>query len=352
MRREAQAERADDGPLRGAARRFRRSAVIVACAVAVSSCGGAEESVPAADEQRLETPSNEPAEPVDEPPGEPPGEPSGEPSEPVAEGDEVAVPVARFVAAGPGEPNTFGPMCATEIDGRGDDMFRITVPGDWSWSGSSGGSGPDEVDFETPFGRVTIEFFRSTDELSTFGSYVTVGEAEVGTVSLEGEEFPLVDLLVGEEPGVGFTGVPYLGPLPITGTHEATVVMSSPNPIDPELAAAVLSTVRPERCGVVEEAAIWGPGVGVLLVPRFEPDPLAKAYPDDAQPQVSAGQFGITYLSLEQVSYLLSFDESTSSCMAPLLVDEAAADPIVGAMTISPANAPAELIDELIGECS
>ncbi len=350
MRRETQWERARGARSRGGARRRRLAIVVVAGSVAIAACGGDDADEPAAVADSSATGDQSVDESVvqrDDDADQPAAAP-----EPTGDQDDVPIPVARFVAAGPGEPNTFGPMCATDIDDRGDDMFRVTAPPDWSWSGRTGGSGPDEVDFETPAGRVKIEFFRSADELSTFGSYVTVGDTEVGTVTLADETFPLVEMMAGEEPALGFTAVPYLGPLPGTGTHEATVVMSSPEPLDPELAASVLSTVRAERCGIVEESAIWGTSATVVLVPRFDPDPLGRTYPADAQPDVELGQFGITYLSLDQISYLLSFDEAVASCVAPLLLQAVEADPMVDTTTISPANAPADLIDDLVGQCS
>lgn len=351
MRRETQREPMSGERSRSGARRRRLAIVALAGSMVIAACGGDEAGEPASPA----APSAVGDEPDDEPVAQRDDDADDRPApapESAADQDDVPIPVARFVAAGPGEPNTFGPVCATDIDDRGDDMFRVTVPADWSWKGSTGGSGPDEIDFETPVGRVTIEFFRSADELSTFGSYVTVGDTEVGTVTLADETFPLVEMMAGEEPALGFTAVPYLGPLPGTGTHEATVVISSAEPLDPDLAASVLSTVRAERCGIVEETAIWGTSATVVLVPRFDPDPLGRAYPADAQPDVELGQFGITYLSIDQISYLLSFDEAVASCVAPLLLQAVEADPMVNTMTISPANAPADLIDDLVGQCS
>lgn len=264
----------------------------------------------------------------------------------------VDVPIARLVAHGASAPNTFGPACSTGIEESSSAMFRFTVPADWTWRGGGGGTGASDVSFDaSDGGRVVVDLFKTAEELSFEAAFEIVGDAGV-IIDLAGQEFPLQEVTIDGRSGYALIDVPYLGPMPIVGEHLGSVVISSNDLVlAADEIAAVLSTVRAERCSIVQEVAIWGPVGGVHLVPRFTPDPMGKTYPEQPQPTYEPGGSRTNAYSLEQVAYLLPLEISVAECVAPKAQEAAADDIVTDIQILAPTHAGKDALAALGAEC-
>jgi hypothetical protein len=274
-------------------------------------------------------------------------------SAPAASTSSVEIPVARFTAHGPQAGNTIGPACADGIEPRGGDIFRFTPPDTWTWRGTSGGTGSDEVTFDgdgaTMFVRVSGYDY---DTANLFG-WEVVGPSGID-LDLGGEAVPMMEVKLGDRDGYAIVDLPYLGPLPLVtaGSALGTVILTSDDPERPTVdeARELLSTVRVERCEAVAQALIWGPAAGVHLVPRFEPDPLGKTYPDQEFPSFDPTVSALRSYTVEQLAYLLPVDESLARCVAERIQEEEDS-PIAHLLYLAPSGNNKEALAEIVAGC-
>ena len=311
---------------------FRRSAraAIVVAGIVLAGCGG-DDDLSDLDDDAVEDPTDTAA--VDEPPiaadaddaddeADDDGEPDGSPDGGGESG--APVPIARFAAHGPGEPHTIAPLCADGVETLAGEVFRFTPPVEWTQMGSSGGSGAERVELDTADGvRITVIESAYDYDTEAISMWEVVGPTGVD-VDLGGESVPMMEVAADGMTGFAIVDLAYLGPLagvipgvaPDDALGTVAVVANEPDRPTPEEAEQLLSTVRVERCDAVSQALIWGPAMGVHLVPRFEPDPLGKPYPDQPQPAYVPGESPLAAYSLEQIAYLLPVETSISMCAA------------------------------------
>jgi hypothetical protein len=325
----------------------RASAVVMATALLAAGCGGGDEDGEAG-EVGVAAPADEPAGVTD---GEDTATGGREPDGRSGGSSDVGVPVARYVAHGPSTPNTFGPQCSTGIGESPSSMFRLTAPAAWTYRGGSGGTGPSQLVFETAEGEVLVDLYKAAEELRYEYSF-EVGADAGPEIEIDGDRFPLKGVTIGERTGFALVDLPYLGPLPVAGDVEGTVTVTARDvDLSPDEIAEVLSSVRAERCAVVAEVGIWGPVAGVQLVPRFDPDPMGKPYPDQPQPVSAPGESRVNAYSVEQVAYLLPLEAGVDACVAPKAQELAAGDFLVDTLILSPVNNAKETLAALTDGC-
>lgn len=310
---------------------------VVIVTLALAACGGSD-----SDSSDANVPPAPDAQDTDETPStQPDVESDTETTAAPANESVVDVPVARFAAHGPGEPNTFGSHCSVGIDDRGGDVFRFTAPESWTWKGTSGGSGYDEVSLTADDATMIV-----TEAAYDYDTEIITGWAVTGPsgadITIDGETIPIMEVTVEGAIGYAIVDLPYLAPLPGVGIGAAlgTVALTSDTPGRPTLDEAVqlLETVRVERCAVIGEAMIWGPTAGTRLVPRFEPDPLGKTYPDQPQPTYDPVVTPLDAYTLEQVAYLLPIEADAAMCAATKVVEFGAGNPIAYLLAFVPSG--------------
>lgn len=273
-------------------------------------------------------------------------------SEPAGE-SAVAVPIARFTAHGPQAANTIGPACAEGIDTRGGDVFRFTPPAAWAWQGTGAGTSYDEVTLVADDVRMTVTEAAYDYEKEAIRELEIVGPSGVD-VDIDGETIAIMQVMLGGASGYAIVDLPYLGPLPTLDDGAlGTVLLTSDSMDRPtvEEATELLGSVRIERCAAVGESMIWGPAGGVHLVPRFEPDPLGKAYPDQPQPAFEPPQSVLDAYSLEQVAYLMPVDADVSMCAAAKAVEFGAGNPIGYLFMFLPNGTNTSDLDAIVAAC-
>jgi len=278
--------------------------------------------------------------------------PSGS-SDDVDGDDAVPIPVARFAAHGPQATNTIGPNCADGIDTRGGDVFRFTPPVGWVWWGTSGGTGSDTVTVDADGVKMFVTESSYAYETEGLSGWTIIGPS--GTdLNIDGESVPMMDVTLDGATGYAIVDLPYLGPLPLVtgGWALGTVVLTSDTPGRPTLeeAAEILQSVRIERCAAVGEALIWGPGDGVQLVPRFEPDPLGKVYPEQPQPPFAPASQLEGY-SVEQVAYLMPVEADIAMCAAEAAMKHFSGDPLGALWVLTPSSTAKEDLSAVIAHC-
>lgn len=334
-------------------------AFTMVAALTVVACGGGDDD--AEPDAATEAPTDDAGQPTDDDPGtdsdadqdagagddvspEPPAAPSGE----------FEVPVARFAAHGPGAANTIAPPCGVGNEDRGGDLFRFTPPPEFSWTGSSGGSGRDEIEVIGP-DEVTLTFVEATtpSELSLVDGYAVVGPT--GTeVTIDGTSIPVMEVTAEGSTAYALVDLPYLDPLPLLmeGAAWGTAIVYSDTEGRPTLdeATAILETVRVERCAAVSQALIWGAGGGFGAVPRFEPDPLGKTWPDEPQPAI-LGLPALDAYSVEQLAYLMPVEAERSTCAAETALAEWGDDPLGLLKAVTPSGTQRDEFAALIAEC-
>jgi hypothetical protein len=266
----------------------------------------------------------------------------------------VAVPTARFTAHGPDAPNTIGPACSDVAEQRGGDVFRFTPPASWSWKGTSGGTGPDEVSLTADDVIMYVTEASYDYETERLTGWTVVGPSGVD-LDLGGESIPMMEITLDGADGYAIVDLPYLYPLPQLGDDGAlgTVALTSDTPGRPTLdeARELLETVRIERCAAVGEALIWGPVAGVHLVPRVDPDPLGKPYPDQPQPAFEAAKSPLESYSLEQIAYLLPVEAGVAACVAEEARIIGAGNPIAYFQFFIPSGTHKEVLAGAVAGC-
>jgi len=289
------------------------------------------------------------------------GTPAGTPARAVATptpgptaSTSVAIPIARFTAHGPQAANTIGPGCANGIDTRGGDIFRFTPLTTWTWHGTASGSSYDEVTLTADDVQMSVIEAAYDYEKDALEGFAIVGPSGVD-VAIDGVTVPIIQITLDNTPGYAIVDLPYLGPLPTIkgGFALGTVVLTSDAPGRPtiEEATELLGSVRVERCEAVAQAMIWGPAVGVHLVPRFEPDPLGKAYPDQRQPAYAPTTWALNAYSLEQVAYLMPVDKDRAMCAAAKAVEVNAANPVGYLTMFFPNGTNKVALDAIVAAC-
>jgi hypothetical protein len=266
---------------------------------------------------------------------------------------DVPVPVARFAAHGPQAANTIGPPCADGIDTRGGDVFRFTPPASWEWRGTSSGTGSDEVELVDADGvsMYVAESAYDTDTAILPGWSVT-GPSGVD-LDLDGETIPMMNVTLDGAPGYAIVDLPYLAPLPLLSAGAlGTVAVTSDVAGRPtiEEATELLESVRIERCEAVGQSLIWGPAGGVHLVPRFEPDPLGKVYPDQPQPAYEPTKSALASYSVEQLAYLMPVGADVAACAASQ-AQGLASDPIAYLKMLTPTGTNKQQLADIVASC-
>ncbi len=266
----------------------------------------------------------------------------------------VAVPTARFTAHGPQPPNTIGPACSDVIEQRGGDVFRFTPPVSWSWKGTTGGSGPDEVSLTADDVTMYVTEASYDYETQTLIGWEVLGPSGVD-LDLAGETIPMMEITLDGVNGYAIVDLPYLYPLPQLGDDGAlgTVALTSDAPGRPTIdeARELLETVRIERCAAVGQALIWGPVGGVHLVPRFEPDPLGKPYPDQPQPAFDPTKSPLEAYSIEQIAYLLPVEADIATCVAEQARVVGTGNPIAHLFMFVPSGTNKEALAGIVAGC-
>lgn len=328
-----------------------RLLLAVALALVAVSCGGGEGATTSVGASG-DTPSQEVTTPTS-----PAVVDSTEPDQPESSGpageSAVAVPIVRFAAHGPQAANTIGPQCAEGLDARGGDVFRFTPPPAWVWQGTSGGSSYDEVTVIADGVRMTVTQAAYEEDKERLREFVIIGPAGVD-VDLGGEAVPIIQITLGGAPGYAIVDLPYMNPLPVLDNGAlGTIVLTSDSDGGPtlEVATELLGSVRVERCAAVGQAMIWGPVKGVHLVPRFEPDPLGKTYPDQPQPAHEATTWVLDAYSLEQVAYLMPVGADIAECAAAKAVEFGADNPIGYLLMFLPGGTNRVEFDALMASC-
>ena len=276
-------------------------------------------------------------------------------SEPPAGGDaEVPVPVARFAAHGPQAANTIGPTCAVGIDNGGGDVFRFTPPASWTWKGTSSGSSYDQVTLTADDVSIIVTESAYDYDTELLNEWQVVGPAGAD-IEIDGVSIAIMEVSLEGGSGFAIVDLDYLSPLPglTTGAALGTIAVTSEAPGRPTLdeARALLETVRIERCAAVGEVMIWGPGGGARLVPRFEPDPLGKTYPDQPQPAYESGVSPLDSYTLEQVAYLMPVEADIALCAAEGAVEFGVGNPVAYVFMFSPNGTNSEDLDAIVAQC-
>lgn len=321
-------------------------------AVAAVGCGGdggsAEEPAedpPATDTGEDANPPADDEEPLDDAVASEPG---------VGTGGDFPVPVAKYTASGPESAATVAPKCGRGNLDHGGDLFRVTPPTGFEWSGTSGGSSRDEITFRDVDGvsLVLIEAV-TPDELSLVADWEVVGPT--GTeITIDGEPIPVMEVVAEGSTGYAMVDLAYLGPLPLLQEGEArgTAIVTSPDEGRPTLdeAVAMLETVRVERCAAMAQAFIWASAGGFAPVPSFEPDPLGKTRPDQAQPAIQ-GLPTVSAYSVEQLAYIMPVDDERSMCAAEVALATWSEDPMGYLRAVTPTGTFQQEFDAAIAVC-
>ena len=326
--------------------------VVSALAMAVSACGGGDDVSDLADAIQ-----EAPDEAADQETGTAPSAIDSENS--VDAGGQTAptaeVPVVRFAAHGPDADNTIGPSCATAIDARGGDVFRFTPPVGWVWWGTSGGTGYDQVEVKdaTEVSLIVTESAYDYDT-AALRDWQLLGPAGAD-IEIDGVSVPIMEISLEGDSGYAIVDFDYMSPVPGLGAGASlgTVALTSAEPGRPTLDEAVqlLSTVRIERCAAVAEAMIGGPAAGVHLVPRFEPDPLGKGYPDQPQPAYDPTVGTLESYTPEQVAYLMSVEEDVAMCVAERAIEWGAGNPIAYLYMFAPSGTNTADLEAILAQC-
>ena len=157
------------------------------------------------------------------------------------------------------------------------------------------------------------------------------------------------------DPGYALVDFDYMSPIPglSQGAALGTVALTSSEPGRPTLeeATELLGSVRIERCGAVGEAMIWGPVGGARLVPRFEPDPMGKTYPDQPQPAYVPGVSPLDSYTLEQIAYLMPVEADVAMCAAEKAVEFGAGNPIGYLFMFTPSGTNTADLEAILAEC-
>ncbi|MFP5488951.1 MAG: hypothetical protein ACLGHQ_11670 [Acidimicrobiia bacterium] len=269
----------------------------------------------------------------------------------VASGAEV--PIARFAGHG-AVPNTITPLCGLGELQNGGDLFRFTLPDGWSWKGTSGGSGSDEIEVLDPDGTsFLVTEAKSADEKGFLTGWEVVGPTGVD-LDLDGTAYPMSEVRIDGAVAYAIVDLPYLGPLPMLqdGLQLGTLVVSSSTDGRPtvEEAVAILETARVERCAAISEAIIWASAGAFAPVPRFEPDPLGKTWPDQPQPSLT-GVLRLDTYTVEQLAYLIPVEEDRARCAAEVLAAAFADDPLGYLKALVPSGTFRDEFDALIADC-
>jgi hypothetical protein len=339
--------------------RFRWTAAAIALAVTVAACGGDDDAgsiFDAIQDAQDDTPDQQ----VETPPV-PSFDDSGDSGDSDSS-DEAGlgvdstseVPIVRFAAHGPQADNTIGPGCADGIDARGGDLYRFTPPVGWEWRGTSGGTGYDEVQVRD--GDVSLFVTESAYDFDTAAlrEWEVIGPADAD-VEIDGISLPIMEVSLEGNTGYALVDFDYMSPIPglFNGAATGTVALTSAEPGRPTLddARQLLGSVRIERCAAVSEAMIWGPAGGVHLVPRFEPDPLGKPYPDQPQPSYEPTVFALDAYSLEQIAYLMPVEPGIAMCAADKAMAFGAGNPIAYLFMFAPSGNNRTDLEAIIAEC-
>ena len=129
--------------------------------------------------------------------------------------------------------------------------------------------------------------------------------------------------------------------------------MPVPSFISTEAAAAVLSTVRVERCAAISQTLIYGPAARHQLVPQFEGgDPLGKPRPDEPHPPYVPGESPLLTFSEAQVAYLLPVPGGVADCVAELVRADAPSDPILHLKVLTPSGTQKEQLADYVARCT
>jgi hypothetical protein len=333
------------------------TAIAVIAIVSAAACGGGDDRAtddPGVDDAATGAPPTAPS--VDDAADDADSDASGAAaarSEP-ATGGTTVVPIARYAAHGPQAANTIGPPCGQGNLPNGGDVFRFTPPEGWSWTATSSGSGSDEVDILDPDGvRFTVHEAKSAEERDFLSGWEVLGPAGVD-LDLGGASFPMTEVTVAGGIGYAIVDLPYLGPLPLlpTGDQLGTVVVTSETEgrPTPDEAVAILASVRVERCAVISEAIVWAAAGGFAPVPRFEPDPLGKTWPDQPQPAI-VGLPTLGAYTIEQLAYLMPVDEASAVCAAEAALAAHADDPMGYLRALVPSGTQQEELADVIAGC-
>lgn len=326
-------------------------------ALVASGCGGddADDSVadpPAtADESDAKTDAGETE--ATEPPAEAVESDSTDSSGGAPDGD-FPIPVAKYTAHGPDASTTVAPPCGRGNVEKGGDLFRVTPPDGFEWSGTSGGSGRDEITFRDADGASLVFIEAATaDELSLVADWEVVGPANA-EITINDDVIPVMEVIAEGSTAYAMVDLPYLGPLPLLQDGEArgTAIVTSPDEGRPTLdeAIEILETVRVERCAAMKQAFVWASAGGFAPVPSFEPDPLGKTRPDEPQPAIQ-GLPSISAYSTEQLAYIMSVEEDRSLCAAEAAVAEWGDDPLGYLHAVTPTGTFHEEFDAVIAHC-
>ena len=337
-------------------RRTRWGALAVALAMAIAACGGddSDDMSDAIDEALDDIQDDQPDQQVESPPLPDAGDSDG--SEQASGGDAATpVPIARFAAHGPQAENTIGPVCGMGINTDGGDVFRFTPPQGWTWKGTSGGSSYDQVTVKDP-NDVSLVV---TESAYDYDTAVIIGWQVIGPagadIEIDGTTLPIMEVSVEGDPGYAIVDFDYMSPIPVltTGASLGTVALTSSEPGRPTLAEAeeLLGSVRVERCSAVGEAMIWGPVGGARLVPRFEPDPMGKTYPNQPQPAYDPSLSPLDSYTLEQIAYLMPVEADVAMCAAEKAVEFGAGNPIGYIYMLTPSGTALADLEALIAEC-
>lgn len=331
--------------------RTKWAALAVAMAITAAACGGDDDSgdqtetIDDTQEAQVETPPLPPADNSDD----------ADDSDQSSGGDAgIPVPIARFAAHGPEAVNTIGPGCAVGIDNSGGDVFRFTPPATWTWQGTSGGSSYDQVTLNADEVRMVVTEAAYDYDTEVIREWLVIGPAGA-EIEIDGVTIPIMEVSVEGSGGYAIVDVDYMSPMPALtpGASLGTVALTSSETDRPTLdeAEQLLGSVRIERCAAVGEAMIWGPGGGARLVPRFDPDPLGKTYPDQPQPAYVPTITPLDSYTLEQVAYLMPVEADVALCAAEKAVEFGAGNPVAYLFMFSPTGTNKEDLDAIVAQC-
>jgi hypothetical protein len=270
-----------------------------------------------------------------------------------ADGD-FPIPVAKYTAHGPDAATTVAPQCGRGNLDKGGDLFRATPPDGFEWSGTSGGSGRDEITFRDGDG-VSLVFIEAAtpDELSLVADWEVVGPTGTG-ITINDDAIPVMEVVAEGSTAYAIVDLPYLGPLPLLQAGEArgTAIVTSPDEGRPTLdeAVEILETVRVERCAAMAQAFVWASAGGFAPVPSFEPDPLGKTRPDQPQPAIQ-GLPSISAYSIEQLAYIMPVEAGRSQCAAEAALMTWGEDPIGYIQAVTPSGTFQQEFDAIIADC-
>ena len=271
---------------------------------------------------------------------------------PAAVNDDVPIPIAHFAAHGSQAPNTIGPPCADGIDTRGGDVFRFTPPATWEWRSTSRGTGSDTVELDAGGVSMYVTESAYATDTAVLPGWAVTGPAGVD-LDLAGTTIPMMEVTLDGSPGYAIVDLTYLAPLPVLSDGaQGTIVVTSDVAGRPTIqeATELLGSVRIERCDAVAQSLIWGPSGGVHLVPRFEPDPLGKVYPEQPQPTFEPTTGVLAAYSVDQLAYLMPVDADIAPCAAAK-AQGLAADPIAHLHMLTPSGTTKRQLADIVATC-